>query len=262
MSEFSVLLVGHGSRDAVAANEFFDFARAYQNHSGWNSSAIECAFLELSEPSIPKTLQRIASKGIKKILVMPYLLFRAGHVKEEIPEILREFSKAHPEIEIQYGNSLWPHKNLIELGRERILETIRSFSASAQGEFDVLVVGRGATDSEAIGQFVGAMQELRGGIPCRNFRHCFIALAEPKYTATLFEILENGTRNLIIFPFYLFTGILVKRIESQIKEAEKKYPGAKIHLAPYFGAHPLMFEMLTEKLEEAAHGSAKIRPHC
>lgn len=247
----AILLIGHGSRDSVAAGEFLDFARRFQAHNGFkNSVEIDCAFLELSGPLIPEALNRIAEKGVKKIAVIPYLLFSAGHVKTEIPEILLEFSHSHPEIEIQYGNCLWPHENLIELAKERIGEALSSFPAEVRDQVDVLVVGRGATDPEAIGQFEEAMQKLRRKIACRELRHCFIALAEPKYAEALPELLQNGAGNLVIFPFYLFTGILVKRIESQVRELEMKHLGKVIKIAPYFGTHPLMFEMLRDKIME------------
>ena len=236
MNRTSILLIGHGSRDPIAAGEFLDFARRFQAYNGFKDSVeINCAFLELSCPLIPETLNRLAESGAKKIVVIPYLLFSAGHVKTEIPEILSEFSRSHPEVEIKYGNCLWPHENLVELSAERIRETLCSFPVETRDEIDVLVVGSGATDADAIGQFNEMMQKLRLRITCRKLHHSFIALAEPRYSDLLPRMLENGTTNLVIFPFYLFTGILVKRIEVLAGELKKKHSEKNIKIAPYFG---------------------------
>lgn len=239
--------MGHGSRDLQAVGEFLDFARQFQEREKFE---VACAFLELSKPSIPQALESLAQKGAKKIAVVPYFLFRAGHVKTEIPEMLSEFKKSHPQTEISYGDSLWPHGNLVQLAAERIQQGLDSFPKSIQEKVDVLVVGRGATDEEAIQQFCEACDELRHCVLCHKLRHCFIALAEPKYADVLAEMLQNGTRRLVIFPFYLFTGILVKRIETQALEAEKKFGDTTIRVLPHFGSHPLMFQMLKEKIEE------------
>lgn len=251
----AILLIGHGSRDPAAVKEFMDFAFEFQNKNMKtyeNDTLVTSAFLELSLPTIPQSLHDLAKNGVRHITVIPYLLFSAGHVKTEIPEILEEFKKSCPEINILYGNALWPHKNLIQCAKEKITQSLNTFWTNQQSDVDVLIVGRGASDTDAINQFEEAVNHLRFEIPCRNLRHCFIALAEPKYKDALPEILSHACKNLLIFPFYLFTGILVNRIQSQAQEAEKIFKGATIKIAPYFGSHPLMFQMLKEKIDETS----------
>lgn len=251
MSKQAILIIGHGSRDPVSTKEFMDFTQEYRNYAVdlRFGTQTECAFLELSEPSIPDTLHRMASEGVDRIIVYPYLLFSAGHVKTEIPGIIGEFSKTRPEIKIQYGDCLWPHDNLIKLAKKRIQDTLEAFPESVKDQVDILVVGRGATDPQAIGQFEEVIERIREEVSCRQLKHCYIALAEPRYADALPQMLKEGFRALLIFPFYLFTGILVKRIESQAAELCRQYPDSIIKIAPYFGSHPLMFEMLREKVE-------------
>ena len=257
MNDASVLLIGHGSKDPATSREFFDFVQQYQDHGAKaRAEDIDCAFLELSEPLIPAALDRMAERGVKKIIAVPYLLFSAGHVKTEIPGILKEFGGAHPEIEIRYGDCLWPHDNLVELAKIRIHETLAAFPPSVQDQVDVLIVGRGATDPEALAQFSEAAQKLQKEISCRSYRHCFIALAEPRYKDALPQMLQEGSRRILIFPFYLFTGILVERIKAQAQEMRARYPGADIKIAPYFGSHALMFGMLKDKLNSKCGAGA------
>ncbi len=252
----AILLIGHGSRDPIAVKEFLDFANEFQSKNiktFGNEMIVTSAFLELSSPTIPQELHTLANDGINQITVIPYLLFSAGHVKTEIPEILEEFKNRVPQINILYGNSLWPHKNIIQCAKEKIMQSLNKFPQNHSRDVDILVVGRGASDSQAIEQFTEAVNHLRVEIPCHTLNHCFIALAEPKYTETLPEILNNSCKKLLIFPFYLFTGILVNRIQHQAEEAKKIYKEARIEIAPYFGSDPLMFQMLKEKVVETSN---------
>ncbi len=230
--------------------EFLDFVQDFKkSHPNLNGIEIETAFLELSQPSIPEALNSLTKKGVSKITAMPYFLFRAGHVKKEIPEMLDEFRMDHPDIQLFYGDSLWPHKNLTELAKRRIHAELEKFPMKKRDQVDLLVVGRGATDLEALSQFKEAVEDLGEGISCRSVQSCFIALAEPKYSELLPQLLEQ-TDDILIFPYYLFTGILVKRVEMMAEEVKKKNKNAVVRIAPHFGSDPLMIHLLRERIEE------------
>ncbi|MBI3013266.1 MAG: sirohydrochlorin chelatase [Elusimicrobia bacterium] len=248
----AILILGHGSRDPLAVQEFLDFTQEFKSRNGFCAQATEMAtaFLELSSPSIPQALEYLDGKGARNILAVPYFLFRAGHVKREIPEMLETFSETHPHVSIAYGESLWPHPNLITLAKQRIENALRKISDVPNHEVDILIVGRGATDPEALSQFREAVETLRRALTHRTLRHCFVALSEPKYSEVLPEMLSSGARNLILFPFYLFTGILVKRIENMARESEKNFKDARIHVVPHLGQDPLMFATLQDRIRE------------
>ena len=72
------LLVGHGSRSAVAQAEFAAFVAAYQEHHP--QDYVECAHLELAEPRLPAALAAAAQRS-RRVVVLPLFLFAAGHVK-------------------------------------------------------------------------------------------------------------------------------------------------------------------------------------
>ncbi len=250
-SKEAILILAHGSRDTIAVQEFLFFSEEFKNHIGL-SVEIVTAFLELSTPSIPQALKALQEKGVRKITAIPYFLFRAGHVKEEIPEMLDKFRKENPEVEVVYGNSLWPHPNLTQLAKRRIRDALESFPEEVRKDVEVMVVGRGATDKEALQQFSEAVEELKKEIVCKNLKFSFIALAEPKYSEFLPAILKSGTKNLIIFPYYLFTGILVKRIDAIAEESQKNVLGATIKITPHFGLDPLMLDMLKDRILETS----------
>jgi sirohydrochlorin ferrochelatase len=115
-----VLVISHGSRDASANNDFKNLVGLYRKkHPTW---VIAHAFLEMTEPTIPQSLEILAETA-KEIFVLPLFLFQARHVKEHIPEIIRNFQKENPKVKIKLGKPLGPEPKLLNLLDERLKQT-------------------------------------------------------------------------------------------------------------------------------------------
>ena len=54
--------------------------------------------MELAEPSIGEAVAKCASEGYKKVVIAPYFLSRGRHITTDIPAIVAEAQKAHPEV--------------------------------------------------------------------------------------------------------------------------------------------------------------------
>src|SRR5262244_3641274 len=104
MTETAVLLCGHGSRDPEAVREFelaaaglrpwlpaFDFTSGY---------------LEFVRPTIRDGLSLLASRGARRILVVPGMLFAAGHVKHDLPREIGKFTAETSGIDVRLGRDL------------------------------------------------------------------------------------------------------------------------------------------------------------
>ena len=116
-----VLIVSHGSREKSANIEFKRLVGKYRSrHPGWRVSH---AFLDLVSPSIPEALETIVRSGkAKEILVLPYFLFAARHVKKDIPEILKTFRRKHPEIKVRMAKPLGSDSKLLDILDQRLSE--------------------------------------------------------------------------------------------------------------------------------------------
>src|SRR5690606_34002280 len=57
-----------------------------------------------------------------------------------------------------------------------------------------------------------------------------------------------------VFPYFLFTGVLVKRIYAATAEARTRYPGVEILDAPYLNDHPLVIETMLDRIREMLVG--------
>lgn len=96
----ALLIVAHGSRRTASNDEVRALTARVRETAGGRFAAVECAFLELAEPSIPAGLEALIARGARRIRVMPYFLAAGRHVAEDIPAEVDAVRAAHPDIPI------------------------------------------------------------------------------------------------------------------------------------------------------------------
>src|SRR5690606_655117 len=88
-----LLLVGHGTRSAAGTAEFRrTVGQVAALRPDW---AVAGGFLELAEPTIPAAIDALAKQGVKRLIVMPLLLFAAGHARRDIPREIELAATRH-----------------------------------------------------------------------------------------------------------------------------------------------------------------------
>ena len=101
MIQPALLLVAHGSRREASNQEIRQLTQRLRARLGSQFAAIECAFLELAEPSIPQGIQQAIDRGAEQVLIMPYFLSAGRHVAEDIPREVAAKQAANPAIELR-----------------------------------------------------------------------------------------------------------------------------------------------------------------
>ncbi len=84
-SKVGVLLVGHGSRLPYGKDVVSQIANIYKTNEDY---PVEVGFMNMSKPSIPEAVNKLAEKGVEKIIVTPVFLAHGVHTKQDIPRIL------------------------------------------------------------------------------------------------------------------------------------------------------------------------------
>lgn len=102
----ALLLVAHGSRREASNEEIRALTRRVAALAGADFGRVECAFLELAEPSIPDGIQRCIDAGADEVVVLPYFLSEGRHVAEDIPAEVRIKQDEHPEANIHIARYL------------------------------------------------------------------------------------------------------------------------------------------------------------
>jgi sirohydrochlorin cobaltochelatase len=255
MEHTGVLICGHGSRDPQAAAEFEALARAVA--ARLPAYATRHAFLEFARPTIAEGLDALRGLGVRRILALPALLFAAGHVKNDIPSVLNEYAARHPEVELRYGRALGHDPKLLRAAGDRIRAAI---AAADDGEGAVpltdtllLTVGRGASDPDANADMAKLGRLLWEGLGLGWGEVAYSGLTFPLVAPALARVQALGFRRIVVFPYFLFTGVLVGRVEAAA-EAARTPDGPQIAIARYLGDHPLVLATVLERLHDIEHG--------
>ncbi|MBI5680999.1 MAG: sirohydrochlorin nickelochelatase [Methanobacterium sp.] len=84
--KIGILLVGHGSRLPYGKDVVSRLAEMYKENN--SNYLVEVGFMNISKPSIPSALNKLADEGVQKIIVTPVFLAHGVHTKQDIPKIL------------------------------------------------------------------------------------------------------------------------------------------------------------------------------
>ena len=97
----SLLIVAHGSRREASNNEIRALARGVHGEPDNRYGMVECAFLELAEPSIPDAVRQCIERGATRVTVLPYFLSAGRHVVSDIPAEVSRVAGDYPDIPIR-----------------------------------------------------------------------------------------------------------------------------------------------------------------
>jgi sirohydrochlorin cobaltochelatase len=119
----------------------------------------------------------------------------------------------------------------------------------------LLVVGRGSSDPDANADVQKLARLLGEGMGYGWSAASYIGVTTPLLPEALERCRRMGFARVLVFPFFLFTGVLEKRIRRQTAEFAALHPEAEFLCAGYLDAHPLLYDAFAERAEEALHGS-------
>jgi len=248
-----VMLCGHGSRNRLAVGEFATLADALK--SRLPGVPVEYGYLEFANPVIHLGLDRLREQGVKHVLAVPGMLFAAGHAKNDIPSVLKTYEATHPGLRITYGRELGVDTRMLRAAADRIEEGLRTSPRQIRREETLLlVVGRGASDPDANSNVAKIMRMLWEGMGFGWGEVAYSGVTFPLVAPALDHAVRLGYRRIVVFPYFLFTGVLVKRIYDAAEEAQAKYPTVEILNAPYLDDHPLVIDTLLDRVREMLVG--------
>ncbi|MDH3981661.1 MAG: CbiX/SirB N-terminal domain-containing protein [Kiritimatiellaceae bacterium] len=97
----ALIVTAHGSRRNESNEEVRRLAVRLHDKAGPAFDIVSCAFLEIAEPEIKSTISDLVAQGVKKIRIFPYFLAAGTHVVTDIPNLIAEAEKAHPEVDFK-----------------------------------------------------------------------------------------------------------------------------------------------------------------
>jgi sirohydrochlorin cobaltochelatase len=248
-----VLICGHGSRDVDAIAEFE--AMAARVTKRLPQYPVGSAYLEFARPIIREGLEALKARGVRRVLAVPAMLFAAGHVKNDLPWELNSFAAENPDMAVEYGRDLAVDLKLLQAACERIeAAEQRSQHNVERADTVLLVVGRGTNDPDANSNVSKVGRMLWEGMGFGWGAVAYSGVAHPRVDAALSRLVRLGFRRIIVFPYFLFTGVLVKRIYDQAEAAAAAHPDVEIVKADYLNDHPLVLDAFVERVGEILSG--------
>jgi len=254
MSEkIGVMVCGHGSRDEDAVREFEAVANGIRTRL--TQYDVESGFLEFATPIIRDGLDKLRARGVTRILAVPGMLFAAGHAKNDIPSVLSTYEAQHPGVRIDYGRELAIDPKMIRAAGDRIAEALDAAGGTVANEETLLMaVGRGASDPDANSNAAKVMRMLWEGFGFGWGETCYSGVTFPLVEPGLRHAAKLGYKRIVVFPYFLFTGILVKRIYEHTDRVAAQHPEIEFIKAPYLNDHPLVLDAFADRVEEILAG--------
>ena len=253
MDKTAIMICGHGSRDGDAIAEFEGVVAGLK--ARLSHYPLTHGFLEFAQPIIRDGLDQLVEDGATHILALPSMLFAAAHAKNDIPSVLNRYVAEHPGLRIDYGRELAVDLKLLRVARDRI----EAAEAAATGpigrqETCLVVVGRGASDPDANANVSKVARMLWEGMGFAWTEVCYSGVTFPLTETAFDRITRLGFKRIIVFPYFLFTGVLVKRIYAHADAAAARHPHVEFVKAGYLNDHPLLIETFVERMEEILKG--------
>jgi sirohydrochlorin cobaltochelatase len=255
-----VLVCGHGSRNRLAVGEFAALAQQLQQHLA--PVPVEYGYLEFARPILRDGLEALRRQGVSHVLAVPAMLFAAGHAKNDIPSVLNTYA-AETGLRIDYGRELGVDLKMIQAAGARIRAALDIADARSQrsGEQPVplhdtllVVVGRGSSDPDANSNVAKVTRMLVEGFGFGWGETVYSGVTFPLVEPGLRQAIRLGYRRLVVFPYFLFSGVLVSRIRQHTQLVANDHPAVEFIEAAYLGDHALVLDTFKERVAEVLRG--------
>jgi len=254
-----LLMIGHGTRDLDGRQTFLDFASAYQALD--TSRPVVPCFLELTEPSIQQGVETCVAQGFTHLSALPILLFAARHNKFDVTNELDRSRQRFPQVQFSYGRHFGITPSILKLWGDRLLELDGSLHNPRQiprSETVILFVGRGSSDPDANGDVYKMARMLWEGSGYQTIETCFIGITHPRLEEGFRRARLYQPRRILVLPYFLFTGALVKKIFTITESQQKQFPDVELVCLPEMGIQTELLALVRERELETHWGQVQM----
>lgn len=107
-----LILFAHGARDDRWAEPF---ERLRDKVATARPAAhVRLAFLEIMQPDLGSAVGELVTLGCGEVHVAPVFLGQGGHVRRDLPELVREVAARHPGIVVTLAQAVGEHERVLD----------------------------------------------------------------------------------------------------------------------------------------------------
>ncbi len=248
MKDTTLLLVGHGSRNRAGNAEIQQFASAWRAlHADWR---IDVCFIEHADILVPAGLDRAAA-GSRRVIVLPFILNAAGHVKMELPAAIAAARQRHPAVDFACTRHLGMGREILAVLQAQLDRLMQSLAMPDPRTTGVILLGRGSSDAGANGELARMSRWLFEDNDHELVDLAFTGVTWPRLETVVQRQQRLGMGQICIVPVYLFTGVLMERIHAQVARLRSQHPQTAFALGTHFGFDKGVFALLDARVADA-----------
>jgi len=246
-----IMVCGHGSRDKDAEVEFALVAEGLRKR--FPDMPVEYGFLEYSAPNIHMGLNSLIEQGVNHIYAVPGMLFAATHAKNDIPSVLTTFEEKNEGLQVTYGKELGLQDPMIKAFEARIYESLGLDADNPPADlYDTMlvVVGRGTSDTEANAEAAKLTRIVSENMGFGWADTVYSGVTYPSVGVGLEKLLKLDYKRIVVAPYFLFTGRLIKRISGYIDKVAKENPNVEFINTPYLRDHDKVIDAFEVRVRD------------
>lgn len=210
---------------------------------------VESCFLEFASPTIQDGLEKLRRAGCAEIAVIPGTLFSGGHAMQDIPSILKNFVAQFPDIQLRYGRAFDVDANFVQAACARLRDVSGSIAVETTA---LLVTGRGASDPEVLVSMETIAHLIQAEMKFAHVETAYAGIASPSVPDALEQIAARSFQRVVVLPYFLFSGMLVKRIHAEADYIAARYPATQFVKASHLGNHPYVIDSFVARIRETS----------
>jgi sirohydrochlorin cobaltochelatase len=253
----AIIFIGHGSRDPESNQEFRKLVESFKKKR--TDLNIFYGFVELEKPGIKEIAFELARMDqYLELVFIPVFLFTSRHIKNDIPIIIEQLKFSFPQKKMFCTETINCHPLIIAQLQKRIDQENKIGQFNEQ-DTALIVVGRGSSDPHSNGEFQKIVRLVEEN---RNFQlvlPTYIGITRPLFRDTLNLVSRLRPKNILVVPYFLFRGRLIKKLEDQIIDFKSVYPWIKVILASHLGIDENITTFLNSRIDESI-GMKKSEP--
>jgi len=245
----TVLLVGHGSRHEAGNEEILRFAEIWRARH--KDAQVAVCFIEHGKVLMGEGLDKAAA-GSTQVIVVPLILNAAGHVKMDIPQAVAAARLRHPSVEFISTRPLGMEREIHALLRQRMDHLLKELAVPDPRTTGIILLGRGSSDAGANGEIAKMARWVFEDKQHDLVDIAFTGITLPRLETVVQRQVKLGMTQIVIQPVYLFTGVLIARIEQQVERLRLSYPHIAFALGGYFGFDEGIYKIVDARVRDHA----------
>ena len=249
-----LFFIGHGTRHAHGAAEFLQLTSEVSRRvqaarpTDADTRSVVAGFLELIPPSLPNAVDIIQQlpDSPHRLLIVPLFLFAAGHIKHDIPEVLRRTVLSDICQDIQVCPPLGSDLPLRLAAASRALEA--GFPRDPASTDGLLSLFRGSRDDGAYQESQCVARSLQRQLHAPHMVTAYLAGDGMRLEPAMMQLYHAGVRRIWLLPYLLFDGLLWQSLPQQTAAFVKQHPDMTVQIAHYLGLHEAVVDHVTAEV--------------